>query len=210
MRRKILLAPFWGAVTIIMILADSQLAPAQGQQRRTGLCQPDCLSVLRECLISHRCVLDACATGDVCDGGRCRSSRAACGIASTCAAPCILASANCRAGCQDYFPGLPELPGQLRLSDEVIKELMGDVLAAEQAIEKVLQTVAPQARPYFEKMKARVDEFESRGVIDAPTALFLKEEIARADASLSIENLRRSIAAGYAAPVGATADKDRK
>jgi hypothetical protein len=97
-----------------------------------------------------------------------------------------------------------------RLSDEVIKELMGDVLAAEQAIEKVLQTVAPQARPYFEKMKARVDEFESRGVIDAPTALFLKEEIARADASLSIENLRRSIAAGYAAPVGATADKDRK
>jgi len=210
MRRKILLAPFWGAVTIMMILADSQLAPAQGQQRRTGLCQPDCLNVLTACLNRNGCRVERCPTGDTCDGGRCRGSRTACGLDPICSAPCVLASANCRAGCQDYFPGLPELPGQLRLSDEVIKELMGDVLAAEQAIEKVLQTVAPQARPYFEKMKARVDEFESRGVIDAPTALFLKEEIARADASLSIENLRRSIAAGYAAPIGARADKDRK
>jgi hypothetical protein len=100
--------------------------------------------------------------------------------------------------------------GQLRLNDEVIKELMGDVLAAEEAIEKALETVAPQARQHFEKMKARVDEFESRGAIDAPTAQFLREEITRADASLSIENLRRSIAAGNAAPIGATADTDRK
>ena len=100
--------------------------------------------------------------------------------------PCVVANATCRAGCQDYFPGLLVI-GQLRLNDEVIKELMGDVLAAEQEIEKALQTMAPQARQHFEKMKARVDEFESRGAIDAPTAQFLKEEIARADASLSIE-----------------------
>jgi hypothetical protein len=209
MRRKILLAPFWGAVAIIMILADSQLAPAQGQQRRTGFCQLDCFNVFRECFISRNCRVETCPAGDVCERGRCRGARTACGGVPACAGPCVAASASCRVGCQDYFPELRVI-GQLRLNDDVIKELMGDVLAAEQAIEKALEAVAPQARQHFEKMKARVDEFESRGAIDAPTALFLKEEIARADASLSIEHLRRSIAAGHTAPIGATAGKDGK
>jgi hypothetical protein len=209
MRRKILLAPFWGAMAIMVTLVDSQLAPAQGQLRRTGFCQLDCFNVFRECFVSRGCRVEVCPAGDICVGGRCRGSRTACGAVPACAAPCVVANATCRVGCQDYFPWLRVI-GQLRLNDEVIKELMGDVLAAEEAIEKALETVAPQARQHFEKMKARVDEFESRGAIDAPTAQFLREEITRADASLSIENLRRSIAAGNAAPIGATADTNRK
>lgn len=182
------------AVMLVLALAG-QASWAQAQVRRTGICQLDCLHVFTQCMADSGCrSFGNCRDGTQCVAGRCRGSGDPCGLPA-CAVPCIQASGACRAGCIEYFPSLRVIP-QLALKEDIVRELMGDVLAAEEAVDKTLQSLPAQARPALQRLRAKIEDYESKGAMDGPVAEILKQEIARAEETLSIRNLRNSIRAG--------------